>query len=73
MDPELPFYYHTSAHQRFYEGDMPHFSEVPPKQEKRSVHQEENLLELLGEGFLSRFEAVRADFHNKTFHHFRYL
>ena len=32
MDPELPFYYHTSSHCRFYEGMMPKFSVKPSKQ-----------------------------------------
>jgi len=29
IDPELPFYYHTSAKCRFYEGLMPDFSVIP--------------------------------------------
>ena len=37
MDPDLPFYYHTSTHTRFYEGVMPAFDAKPSKksQEKR--------------------------------------
>lgn len=31
LDPELPFYYFTSSHSRFYEGEMPEFSEPAPK------------------------------------------
>ena len=31
MDPELPFYYHTSKHNQFYEGLMPDFSVKPNK------------------------------------------
>ena len=31
MDPELPFYSHTSAHPRFYEGEISSFSEIPKK------------------------------------------
>lgn len=27
LDPDLPFYYHTSSHTCFYEGAMPEFSE----------------------------------------------
>ena len=27
LDPSLPFYYHTSTHDRFYEGDRPSFDE----------------------------------------------
>ena len=26
VNPELPFYYHTSSHDRFYEGLNPEFS-----------------------------------------------
>lgn len=68
MDPELPFYYHTSAHQRFYEGDMPHFSEVPKKARKvkRAPRRE-----LVGATVGRRVSfpvrgslSVRADFHN---------
>ena len=29
MDPELPFYYHTSHHDRFYEGPRPSFINQP--------------------------------------------
>lgn len=32
-DPNLPFYYFSSS-DRFYEGDMPTFNEVPGKQRK---------------------------------------
>ena len=31
MDPDLPFYYHTSTHHRFYEGEMPDFNTKPKK------------------------------------------
>ena len=30
LDPELPFYYHTSSHDRFYEGSRPDFDSVQP-------------------------------------------
>ena len=26
LDPDLPFYYHTSSHSRFYEGPLPDFN-----------------------------------------------
>lgn len=27
LDPDLPFYYHTSGHTRFYEGSLPEFNQ----------------------------------------------
>ena len=34
MDPELPFFYHTLTHHRFYKGLMPEFSAEPSKKRK---------------------------------------
>lgn len=37
LDPDLPFYYHTSTHSRFYEGPLPSFdtpSQNPPKKKR---------------------------------------
>ena len=31
MDPDLPFYYHTSTRTKFYEGVMPAFDTKPSK------------------------------------------
>lgn len=31
MDPDLPFFYHTSKHSHFYEGLMPDFNVKPAK------------------------------------------
>ena len=42
LDPELPFFHFTSAHGRFYEGDLPDFS-VPasrPRQPSRAPQRE---------------------------------
>ena len=36
MDPELPFYYYTSAHDRFYEGPRPSFSQPSSEPSKRN-------------------------------------
>ena len=36
LDPNLPFYYHTSSHTRFYEGPLPDFSEPPTKTLRKS-------------------------------------
>ena len=37
LDPELPFYYHTSSHTRFYEGPLPSFNkpEAGPKKKRK--------------------------------------
>ena len=35
LNPELPFYYHTSAHSRFYEGSLPSFSETSTKRKRK--------------------------------------
>ena len=31
LDLDLPFYYYTTTHQRYYEGEMPSFSVTPAK------------------------------------------
>ena len=41
LDPDLPFFYHTSSHTRFYEGPLPDFSEAPKKQKKKRVPRRE--------------------------------
>ena len=35
LDPDLPFYYHTSSHTRFYEGPLPDFSEQTQKKKRK--------------------------------------
>ena len=67
MDPSLPFYYHTSAHQRFYENEMPSFNEPKTKQKQDRAPRRE-----LMAGNVSRRASfpvrsvlsVRAQFHN---------
>lgn len=34
VDPDLPFYYYTSSHSRFYEDNLPDFDKAPQKQQK---------------------------------------
>ena len=29
LDPDIGFYYFSSSHDRFYEGERPHFDEMP--------------------------------------------
>ena len=66
MDPDLPFYYHTSTHNRFYEGEMPDFNTKPKKtpQSRRTPR-----YELLGADNRVTFAvrnsgSIRAMFHN---------
>ena len=42
LDPRLPFYYHTSQYQRFYEGERPDFSHPgsKPKKDKHAARRE---------------------------------
>jgi len=41
-DPKLPFYYYTSAHDRFHEGPRPHF-DVPSRKKPHRVRRSELL------------------------------
>ena len=41
-DPELPFYYHTSSHTRYYEGPHPEFDKAPERKIRRKVCLEES-------------------------------
>lgn len=66
LDPDLPFFYYTSAHTRFYEGVMPHFDAQAAKPRKpRRAPQRELLgasqrvtLAVRGTG------SLRTTFHN---------
>lgn len=37
VDPDLPFYYHSSFHTRFYEGSHPEFDKKSDKQQKEKI------------------------------------
>ena len=43
IDPDLPFYYYTSSHTRYYEGTHPDFDQPPAKspKEKRLPRREQ--------------------------------
>ena len=66
-DPELPYYYYTSNHDRFYEGQRPSFNE-PSKAKKRKhrVPRRERLLFVSGRASLPQrgSGSVRSRFHN---------
>ena len=42
VDPDLPFYYHTSTQARFYKGCHPEFDKKLAKPQKAKKYQEEN-------------------------------
>lgn len=65
LDPELPFYYYTSAHHRFYEGTQPNFSIAPRKKKRSRLPQRE----LLGSSqrvtvAVRGSKSLRTTFHN---------
>ena len=67
-DPDLPFYYHTSTHTRFYETEMPNFNQPAEKQRQLSRPPRR---ELLGSNVGRRITfavrgagSIRSTFHN---------
>ena len=44
VDPDLPFYYHTSTHTRYYEGPIPDFDKASKKNTKRVPRRKQPLL-----------------------------
>ena len=71
LDPELPYYYHTSTHTRYSEGPLPEFSQLQRKQKRK--HQRPPRREQPAAAFAGRRAtlpvhgnlAVRAQFHNR--------
>jgi len=66
LDPDLPFYYHTSTRHRFYEGLLPSFDSKP---KKKKVSKWIPRYELLGANerltiAVRGNNSVRAKFHN---------
>ena len=66
IDPDLPFYYYTSAHSRFYEGEMPDFEARPNKNPKPKRAPK---YEMLGSNnrvtlTVQNSTSIRATFHN---------
>ena len=68
LDPELKFYYHTSTHQRFYEGERPDFSQPAsrPRREPRAPRRELISGNVGGRTVLAQRGAssLRTQFHN---------
>ena len=67
MDPTLPFYYSTSAHHRFYEGEMPAFDENPQNKKRPQRVPGKELVGSTGGRVtlpVSGSLSVHAEFHN---------
>ena len=67
LDPDLPFYYHTSSHTCFYEGPLPDFSEPPKQQKQKRVPRREQPAAFAPRRATMPVRgslAVRAKFHN---------
>ena len=70
LDPDLPFYYYTSSHDRFYEGVRPSFdvqeqSKRNPR--KQRVRRREKLSQLVyGRAILPKpgARSIRMEYHN---------
>ena len=70
LDPQLPFAYHTSSHDRFYEGERPNFDELG-KSKNYPRNQRPRCRELLSTLIGGRATlpvtgstSVRVQFHN---------
>ena len=72
LDPTLPFYYHTSSHDRFYEGDRPSFDQLQGKSSKNNPRTQrsrvvEQLSHMAGRVSLptAGSRSTRSTYHNK--------
>ena len=67
LDPDLPFFYHTSHHQRFYEGEMLDFSYPAKNAKQKRVARRELVKDGIG-GRLSMVQqgagSIRTKYHN---------
>ena len=67
LDKDLRFYYHTSSHHRFFEGDRPDFSKLSDTPRDLRVAQRELMAGNRG-GRVSLVQrgvtSIRAQFHN---------
>ena len=70
QDPDLPFFYHTSTHDRFYEGERPSFDQ--PRQSGRNPREQRPRRSELLSGFVTGratlpvagSRSIRMSFHN---------
>ena len=70
MNPDLPFYYHTSSHSRFNEGPLPSFNEPsskPKRKHKRAPRREQPSAFAPGRASMPvrGSMSIRAKFHNQ--------
>ena len=67
MDPDLPYYYHTSTYNRFYEGELPKFDEPAHRTKKQRPPRRELLSGSVG-GRVTLVPcgsvSIRSQFHN---------
>ena len=67
LDPDIGYYYFTSSHDHFYEGERPHFDEQTRKIRSQRVRRQEQPANLmLGRATLpvSSTRSIRMKFHN---------
>ena len=66
IDPDLPFYYFTAAHDHFYEGPRPSFNEPRQSKESRVPRRESTAVFTSGRATLPfrGTQLTRAKFHN---------
>ena len=67
LDPDLGFYYFSSSHDRFYEGERPHFDEKPSRKIQKRVRRREQPAKLMyGRATLPTpgARSTRMTFHN---------
>ena len=68
INPDLPYYYHTSTHHRFFEGELPDFNQPSQKPRKQRVSRRELLANNIG-GRVTLAKhgdtSIRTQYHNK--------
>lgn len=75
IDPDLPFFYHTSYHTRFAEGELPEFDKAPPKAKRvqRVPLKESKPLHLYLDKLPSLLEVLSLLDHNFITSHLTFL
>lgn len=67
LDKDLPFYYYTSTHQRFFEGERPDFNKPPSRVRTQHAARRELVTSNVG-GRVSLVQrgatSIRTQFHN---------
>ena len=65
LDPELPFYYHTSTHHRCYERELPDFSQSRSKPRKECIARRELLTSNIGSRVtMASSICIHVQYHN---------